>query len=195
MTPQEFFDLMLIFGMPDFSEQGEIEPITDAYLKPLGNYSSDTLRRAADDLLATRKIRKFPLPAECMQACRDAQEELAIEAKRENDGKRRETIPSDPWSPERVKRADAMMDSSVGREAANEGWIISLHDFCREQGRLPNGFETVKVRIAALARKAERERRERLFGGNPKLIQSVARAMETKASRLSAIAHADAAQA
>lgn len=189
MDAQSFFDAMRFFGEPNLPENADKATIYGAYARALSQYSSEVLQRAADGMLAVRSQRKFPLLAECLEACRSAQDEIAGEAKRENDDQRQVAKSKDPWSPERVKQADRMMDSDVGRQAAEEGWIISLHDFCREQGRIPNRFEAEKVRSAALIRKAEREERERNFGGNPRMIQSVARAMETRRVRLSALAN------
>ena len=189
MDAQSFFDAMRFFGEPNLPDNADKATIYGAYARALSQYSDKVLQRAADGMLATRSQRKFPLLAECLEACRSAQDEIAGEAKRENDNRRQSAKSNDPWSPERVHLADGMMRSEIGREAAREGWIVSLHDFCREDGRLPNKFEAERVRSAALARKAERERREREFGGNPKLIQVVAKAMEAKRARLSALAN------
>ena len=195
MDAQSFFDAMRFFGEPVLPENADKTTIYGAYARALSQYSDRVLQRAADEMLATRSQRKFPLLAECLEACRNAQDEIAGEAKRENDSARQSAKSKDPWSPERVHLADGMMRSELGREAAKEGWIVSLHDFCREEGRLPNKFEAERVRSAALARKAERERREQEFGGNPKLIQVVAKAMEAKRARLSALANETTAEA
>lgn len=189
MDAQSFFDAMRFFGEPNLPENADKTTIYGAYARALSQYNGEVLQRAADGMLAARSQRKFPLLAECLDACRSAQDEIAGEAKRENDDRRQTAKSKDPWSPERLKQADRMINSDVGRQAAEEGWIISLHDFCREQGRIPNRFEAEKVRSAALIRKAEREERERNFGGNPRMIQSVARAMETRRVRLSALAN------
>ncbi len=188
MDAQSFFDAMRFFGEPNLPENADKTTIYGAYARALSQYNGEVLQRAADGMLAARSQRKFPLLAECLDACRSAQDEIAGEAKRENDDQRQTAKSKDPWSPERIKLANGMMRSDLGRQAAEEGWIISMHDFCREQGRLPNRFEAEKVRSAALARKVERERREREFGGNPRMIQAVAKAMEAKRARLSALA-------
>ena len=189
MDAQSFFDAMRFFGEPNLPENADKTTIYGAYARALSQYDGEVLQRAADAMLAVRSQRKFPLLAECLDACRSAQNEIASEAKRENDDRRQAAKSSNPSSPERVKQAERMMNSDVGRRAAEEGWIVSLHDFCREQGRLPNKFEAEKVRAAALIRKAEREERERSFGGNPRMIQAVAKAMEAKRAQLSALAN------
>jgi hypothetical protein len=189
MDAQSFFDAMRFFGEPSLPDNADKTTIYGAYARALSHYGGEVLQRAADGMLATRSLRKFPLLAECLDACRGAQDEIAGEAKRTNDDRRQAAKSGDPWSQERVRLANGMISSGIGRQAAAEGWIISLHDFCREQARLPNKFEAEKVRSAALARKAERERREREFGGNPRMIQAVAKAMEAKRARLSALAN------
>lgn len=189
MDAQSFFDAMRFFGEPNLPENADKATIYGAYARALSQYNGEVLQRAADGLLATRSQRKFPLLAECLDACRIARDEIAGEAKRENDDQRQTAKSKDPWSPERIKLANGMMKSDLGQQAAAEGWIVSLHDFCREQARLPNRFEAEKVRSAALQRKAEREERERNFGGNPRMIQAVAKAMEAKRARLSALAN------
>ena len=37
----------------------------------------------------------------------------------------------------------------AGRRAADGGWVLSLHDFCRKQGRLPIGPEIPRLKASA----------------------------------------------
>lgn len=112
----------------------------------LKGYPSHILTQAADDITRTRKNKYFPLPAEVREACQDA-------VKREELYKPR-PLPLDPsqrkdlgeW---RVKLADDLIRCEIGREAAREGWILSLHDFCRNNGRLPAQHEIGKCREGA----------------------------------------------
>ena len=187
MTPQEFFDAMRFFGEPAIPENTDPSAILGAYLRGLGRYSAEIRQRAADQIMHTRNYRNFPLLAECMDACRDAQDALAAEAKRGKLASKAQR--PDPWSDKRLKQADGMIAGDLGRLAAQEGWIIELHDFCREEERLPTKIEAEKIHKAFLRRKAERERRARLFGGNPKIIRTMARAMEAKTVKLSKIAN------
>ena len=41
------------------------------------------------------------------------------------------------WSKPRIEKADELINSDIGRRAANEGWIIALHDYCRERCDIP----------------------------------------------------------
>lgn len=151
-----------------------------------GGFSERVYTLAAQKLRTDPSAKKsFPVNGAILAACQEVQRELAMDG-----AKPAATADRNPeWSPKRIELANRMMHSDLGRQAAEEGWIVSLHDFCREQARLPNRFEAEKVRSAALARKAERERRELEFGGNPKLIQVIAKAMEAKRARLSALAN------
>jgi len=188
MSPQEFFDSMRIFGEPNIPDNGELATILGGYLRGLGRYPGDVLQRAADTIIATRSVRKFPLPFECLEACQNAQDEIANAARIQREGAAGKPESSDPWSPARIELADKLMDSERGRQAAQEGWIILLHDFCRKEQRLPNNFEVLDLQAAAAALKAKQEKRTREFSGIPRLILPVAKAMEAKFRRLSNLA-------
>jgi hypothetical protein len=81
-----------------------------------------------------------------------------------------------------------MMNSDIGRLAAEEGWIVHLHDWCRENARLPNRFEGEKVRATGLGIRAEREHMARGAGASHPIVKSGSRALEAKRSRLVQIA-------
>jgi hypothetical protein len=51
-----------------------------------------------------------------------------------------------PFSGWRIKLADDLIMCPMGKEAAKEGWILALHDFARENGRLPTGSEISRVK-------------------------------------------------
>jgi hypothetical protein len=191
MTPQNFLDTIRVFGEPDIPDTADPATVFQSYLRALAKYGPDVLQQAADRIAATRKIRKFPLLAECLEACRDAQDAIAAEAQRENGAARRAGKSEDPWSSQRVELADRLMRSEAGQLAADEGWIVFLHDFCRAEGRLPNKFEAGDIRAKGLrlnAESAEREKQFREAGGNPKLLQAVTKAFTTRKTRLSALA-------
>jgi hypothetical protein len=95
----------------------------------------------------------------------------------------------DPWSSERIEEADRLIQSDLGRQAAQEGWIVALHDYCRENRELPGIDRAAKLRKAAFERIAQREEWA-LAGRFPKIIEPVARAMAAKQARLTRIAEA-----
>ena len=159
MTPQGFYDAMRFFGEPKIPDGVDEAVILKAYRSELDRYTPDVLALGAEMMLKSRKHRNFPLPEECRRACIEAQNELAEQARREveNAGKHSKDD-GDPWAPWRIKFANSLMNSDLGRQAALEDWIVHLHDWCRENRRLPDGFEAGSVRRKGLEIKAERER-------------------------------------
>lgn len=96
-------------------------------------------------------------------------------------------VGGDPWSADRVAEADELIRSDIGRQAAHEGWIVALHDYCRENRELPGIDRAGRLRKAALRRAAQREEWASL-GVSPKILAPVARAMDAKRARLTRIA-------
>ena len=187
MTPGEFVVKMSVFG--DVPSTG---PFMDGYVDNLARYSSEVLQEAANLLLATRKERRFPLPAECIEACQEIENRLELkktaEKLRERNVPKRLPLDGKEWTKERVEMANRLMRSEVGRLAAQEGWIVALHDFCREQKRLPTKFEALDIREAALARRAQNKEVAAAMTNPPKFLKAIEKAMENKRKRLSEIA-------
>jgi len=53
------------------------------------------------------------------------------------------------WTTAAVATADRLIVCDLGRLAADEGWILSLHDFCRKNRALPNDRQVGDLRLAA----------------------------------------------
>lgn len=88
----------------------------------------------------SRTERSFPLIAEVRKVCADVL----------NDDRRsKPTLPTEPEKREPYALADSLVNSEIGRQAAREGWILSLHDFCRTNYRLPSGIEIDRCRRSA----------------------------------------------
>lgn len=49
------------------------------------------------------------------------------------------------WSEKDIAIADKLIVGPLGREAAANGWILGLHDFCRHNHRLPSENEKGRV--------------------------------------------------
>ena len=126
-----------------------IEPLRAAFNDPPGNrheeffaqlakivakYERGAMTGAAEHIIATRTQRGFPTIGECRKALHDAAGSSKPKAKRGSDD-------HPEWSRERVAEADALICSDLGVEACMDGWIGALHDFCRENQRLPEGRE------------------------------------------------------
>lgn len=110
-----------------------------------------TLARAAELIVTTRDPKKdgrfFPLPSECIEACKRAGNEIkAAETPLIAHGHRDQS----PWAGWRIDRADELIrTTAMGREAAAGGWTLALHDFIRANQRLPNDLEVGRVRASA----------------------------------------------
>ncbi len=132
--------LAVIYGAPDSEDPG-------AYLgevaKLLGGYTEAELSKAGDILLSGHKGRMWPTPAQCVEACQAAR------------GKPTSLPPEGPkypeWSREARAAADRLIVSDMGRLAADDGWALALHDFCRQTRRLPNATEQHRLKRTSTA--------------------------------------------
>lgn len=130
--------LCVVYGQPD-------SPDPVAYLTEIGKllkgYTETEMEKAGDAVLRNHRGRAFPTPSEIAGACADARA-----------GSSRETVPAfkdHNWTNERIALADKLIKSPMGREAADEGWILSLHDFIRENERLPEPREIGLIKAKA----------------------------------------------
>lgn len=103
----------------------------------LKGYDATVLERAAQRILLTRKDPGFPYLSQCREAC---EEIIKIERaertpKFDEASKRKSEIDG---ADHKHRLADELICAGeLGRRAAREGWILSLHDFCRINGKLP----------------------------------------------------------
>jgi hypothetical protein len=132
------------------------------YQSALGSFSDDALAAAAQRIIGTRDVRSFPLPAECSVVCRETIESMALSEKRGGRPDNSSEMRGGPfdqrypeWSERRRKLADELIQCDMGRQAAEEDWIWTLWDFCRENERLPDAHEAVRVRAKGMARSVE----------------------------------------
>jgi len=131
--------LCVVYGQPD-------SPDPVAYLNEISNligrYSDTELEKAGDAILRNHRGRSFPTPSEIAAACADARASSTREVTPESK--------VDPaWSNARVALADKLIRTPLGRTAADEGWILALHDFIRVNGRLPEQGEIGPLRAKA----------------------------------------------
>lgn len=112
------------------------------YDEALEEFTSHELQHAAKLLKTTRTSRTYPTIADCLEACKQAHDALQPPVK-----KRRQEQGTPPeWTDERQRQANRLISSSeIGKEAADEGWLYALWDFCRKNERLPNRFEAQKI--------------------------------------------------
>lgn len=125
---------------------------TQRMIKELGGYADDVLDRASKELIRNRKDRRTPLLAECIKACKEAK--FWVDAE-----KRATELPVDQkdsaqkyieWSDHRQKLADELVMGVMGKQAAKEGWTLSLHEYVAQNGHLPKeSFEVEKLKRQA----------------------------------------------
>jgi len=107
------------------------------------------LAEAAKVFRRSRKARSFPTMADCIDVV-FAQPKSGVGAASEP---RISTIPDDD-TPQRRDMADRLcIDHPWVQEAARNGWLLGLWDFCRINGRHPDGREL--KRIQQVAREVE----------------------------------------
>jgi hypothetical protein len=111
-------------------------------LKPFDPW---VVEAAAARIIDNRTERSFPLVSEVRKACyevidveRASNPQMAVKHEQQH---------GDPYA-----LADALINCELGREAARSEpcWLLALHDFCRDNRRLPTGQEIARCkRVAA----------------------------------------------
>lgn len=120
----------------------------DAYVQVLERFDDEVLAAGAMRVIETHKMRAFPLPAECVEACVIAKD--AREAPDLTKPLTKERYPE--WSDERRALANNLFASCKhSKNALAEDWALTLHDFLREQGRWPNDMEASKLRSKGIS--------------------------------------------
>lgn len=129
----------------------------------LGRYSEDELQEAATLLLASQKNSFWPTFA-AMKIAADEARTMLRKARQERTPlgrvRRKNSIgewytPRSKsedeayWSRDAFEAADRLINSEIGREAAQDGWINELYDYCREARRLPTEREILSLKKKA----------------------------------------------
>lgn len=112
----------------------------------LSPYDDDVLLEAANTIVRTRDPAKdgtmFPKPVECLAACDKAKDLKSVRATpllETQEAVRKRAERNASWTAERIQLADELCaGTALGKRAAREGWVLHLHDFCRENMRLPD---------------------------------------------------------
>lgn len=118
----------------------------DSMVSELKWYSADVLELAAKNMIRRRRNEYFPVLSECLAACADAKQWLdAANPKMKFGGGQS----ASPASSDRTQLADQLVMGEMGHGAAKDGWILSLHDFIREQGRMPTPQESTRLKSEA----------------------------------------------
>jgi hypothetical protein len=118
-------------------------------VRTLRDYDAGVLAEAAQTIIATRTPkdgRFFPLPSECIELCnriRAGRDLKLLPAPTVKPGYESE------FSEDRHALALDLCKSSIGRRAAADGWLGTLHAFCRRHMRPPTGAEVEACRSEA----------------------------------------------
>ena len=173
-----------VFGTPDHSTDPE------GFIRELArvtkSYSEPELEKAADHLLSTfvpTQRKPWPTPAEICCACQDARELL--------NPPRPIPYRYPDWSPESISKAYKLIVSDVGRRAADEGWILSLWDFCRKKHRLPNASEQVTIKGHAHSFNEAFAEVERGKTPLDKMLKALGETMLRRRDKLARMAHGE----
>lgn len=129
------------FDVPDSDKRKAYDEWLRGAVRELSPYSDDSLEKAKQIIVASRKYRSFPLIAECLDACKEAQRWLRAQKPELGLGGKLDTRKIPEWSNDRERLADDLVRCDLGRRASHEGWVSALHDFCRRELRLPVGPE------------------------------------------------------
>lgn len=147
----DFIDRIIQRFPPSFRwDDAQKNSWTEDMVRELGGFSADVLTKAWQHMVRTRTKKETPLVSECIGACLDAKKWTEAEANRGKlpiDG-RPEASHLDRTA-ERLKLATEMAcnpSDPVCRQAAKEGWIGILHDFCRKNQRMPLANQRITYR-------------------------------------------------
>jgi hypothetical protein len=139
--------LVIHFPVRFVDRKGNHDPAREkewlrSIVEAIGYYEPDVLQAAAQRIIDTRNDRRFPLPSEIRKVCAEV-----------IDDRRKASLPVhpaagdkklSPWSPERVKLANELVQTEIGRRAAREGWLLILHDWVRANGELPRSDSKIR---------------------------------------------------
>lgn len=137
MSVANFVKTMLDRWPPYRWDETQERAYAEDLQRELSGFSADILERARRDMVRKRTKTQTPTVAECIG--------YAEEAKRWSEMERNKgQLIADPakqpyheWSTERVKLAYELIRTPLGKQAAQEGWILALWEFIRKNGRHP----------------------------------------------------------
>ena len=138
----------LHFPRPKFNDDEVMEGAWIASMnRVLSGYSDEVLAEAAQRILAQRNPKRdgkfFPVPSECSDVCTHVAKLQEMQRTPLLSYGHRD---SSPWAGWRMQLADELINGEMGRQAAEEGWVLILHDFVRNNGRMPTGNEIARCR-------------------------------------------------
>jgi hypothetical protein len=135
----QFVDGVLQHYPPFRWDESQERSWMDTLIRELSGFSDPVLTRAIGEMIRTRKDRRIPLVSECIDYCLDARRWLDAEK-----GKGQLSTGPAPanasfldWTEDAFKLSRDLMSGPMGLQAAKEGWIGCLDEYCRKFKRLP----------------------------------------------------------
>lgn len=129
-----------VFGEP---KTNDLESFIDEYVRGLSRYNVDQLNEGADELFRTLKkefrVSHWPTIKECLDSCNTAAR--IIHARHNPPPKVTRDYAAEDNRTYNERRAAEMIRGPVAERACRDGWIVGLHDFVRDNQRLPHGTE------------------------------------------------------
>lgn len=155
----------------------DLETYVGVYAKMLDVYDDAVLERAADHLLRTIKIKSMPVPADCLDACDKAAQQVDRE-RRMAAMPRRKVEKADDWDNHLAD--DLIKRCEFAKDACEEDWQIALWDWIAKNRRLPNKFEAEEIKIKGWHDRAAWQD----ISGNKFVASFVHRALVNKSARI-----------
>lgn len=144
----DFIETILLHFPPFRWDEDQEKAWAQTMARELSGFTPEVLRKASDTMIRSRRERRIPLVSECIDACSDARRWLDANkrASSMDVGHAPATATEMKWN-ERTALADTLVNCPTGRQAAQEGWIGSLHSYAIKHGRLPpaNEFPALKA--------------------------------------------------
>lgn len=145
----EFIEEVLLHWPPYRWDEDQEASWTKSMTLELRIFDPAVLAKAIAHMKRTRKDRRTPTVAECISACAEALRWINIEKGKQALPIEEQKQTLSEYSQDRIKLANDLVMGSLGKQAAKEGWILSLHDFCRNKLRLPMSHEVDKCKKGA----------------------------------------------
>lgn len=141
--------LLGVYGQPQNGDPEAFMAEVDRIAKA---YSAECQDLAGDMVIAATKQSWWPSPGIIADALNAAQDRLF--------SKRHDAGPKYPdWTPGSIGNANRLIRSPMGQQAAKEGWIGALWDFCRVEERLPSAASEI-ARCKRISREADEKAQE-----------------------------------
>jgi hypothetical protein len=146
-----FADAVLQHFPPFRWDEHQEKAWAETIVRELGGFSGAVVDRAAREIIRTRKKPQTPMVSECIAACSEARKWVESEdrAAMLTADRAIANVAHLDWTAERLKLASELMNTSMGKQAAKEGWVGALWSFVRKNSRLPKQDEIASVKQAA----------------------------------------------